>query len=167
MDLIAPLEIGIVCRDLPRLRRFYEDALGLAFVSELQVGADKAAASALSSQAYTVVRLQASSGERIKLLQAQGAATESAQGPHAGQGLPRHILDRSGLAYLTFIVEDIDAAIDRLSAAGVEWMTGTERVEVRPGVYLAFCRDPEGNVLELVQYHDIAEYRSDLAQKEH
>jgi hypothetical protein len=29
-------------------------------------------------------------------------------------------------------------------------------------VYLAFCRDPEGNVLELVQYEDIDSYRTDL-----
>jgi hypothetical protein len=32
-------------------------------------------------------------------------------------------------------------------------------------VYLAFCRDPEGNVLELVQYSDIAAYRPDLKKE--
>ena len=40
-----------------------------------------------------------------------------------------------------------------------------ERVEVRPGTYLAFCRDPEGHVLELVQYADISSYRTDLSNR--
>ena len=44
----------------------------------------------------------------------------------------------------------------------VEFLTGPTRVEVRPGTFLSFCRDPEGNVLELVQYADIHAYRSDL-----
>jgi len=34
---------------------------------------------------------------------------------------------------------------------------------VRPGTWLAFFRDPEGNVLELVEYDDPAAYRPDLA----
>ena len=35
-------------------------------------------------------------------------------------------------------------------------------MEVRPGTWLAFFRDPEGNVLELVEYDDPAAYRPDL-----
>ena len=56
----------------------------------------------------------------------------------------------------------IQAAVGRLLAADVEFLTGPQRIEVRPGTYLAFCRDPEGNVLEIVQYADIAAYRPDL-----
>jgi catechol 2,3-dioxygenase-like lactoylglutathione lyase family enzyme len=64
--------------------------------------------------------------------------------------------------YLTFIVADVNAAIARLRAAGVSCMTGDERVQSRHGLYIAFVRDPEGNVVELVQYDDMAAYRPDL-----
>ncbi|MCY1300995.1 hypothetical protein D9M68_844260 [compost metagenome] len=101
-----------------------------------------------------MVRLQTNRGERIKLL---ARAT-----PTGAETPGRWILDRPNATYLTFILDDIDAAIDSLLAAGVEFLTGPQRIEVRPGVYLAFCRDPEGNVLELVQYERIGDYRPDL-----
>jgi catechol 2,3-dioxygenase-like lactoylglutathione lyase family enzyme len=155
LDNIVPLEVGIACRDLALQRRFYLDVMGFTLASEIVVAADKAGASALSAGGYTVLRLQTAYGERIKLL---GPDT-----PPAALAQPDgFILDRPNTIYLTFIVADIDAAIARLRDAGVGFMTGPQRVEARPGVYLAFCRDPEGNILELVQYSDIGAYRPDL-----
>lgn len=156
INMTVPLEVGIACRDLPKLRAFYETMLGFRFVSEFVVPADKAQAAGLCTQAYTVVRLQTSYGERIKLL--------APAMPPAAEAVPAFILDKPNATYLTFIIDDIDAAIVQLRAAGIEFMTGPRRVEVRPGVYLAFCRDPEGNVLELVQYEDIGAYRPDLSK---
>jgi catechol 2,3-dioxygenase-like lactoylglutathione lyase family enzyme len=155
IKMAAPLEVGIGCGNLPVLRRFYEEILGFSFVSEIVVPADKAASSHLSADGYTVVRLQTSYGERIKLLASNTLPAKRTPGAY--------ILDNAGATYLTFIIDNLDAAIKRLLAAGITFMTGEKRVEVRPGVYLAFCRDPEGNVLELVQYQDIATYRADLA----
>ncbi|AEC21331.1 lactoylglutathione lyase [Pusillimonas sp. T7-7] len=157
LEMTSPLEVGIACRDLPRLRHFYEQVLGFTFISEYQVPADKSAESGLSAGGYTVVRLQTSNGERVKLL--APATPVPAQEPAA------FILDKPNAVYLTFIIEDINAAIARLLQEGTAFMTGDKRVEVRPGVYLAFCRDPEGNVLELVQYEDISSYRTDLQQR--
>jgi len=158
MKMTAPLEVGIVCRTLPALRQFYEDVLGLTFVNEVVVGAGKAREAALSERGYTVVRLQTPYGERIKLL--------APVAPAAAQALPDYILDRANGSYLTFIVDDITAVVGRMAAAGVQFMTGPERIEVRPGTYLAFCRDPEGNILEIVQYDDLAAYRPDLKAQE-
>ncbi len=155
MKMISPLEVGLGVRDLPRMRAFYEKALGCQFVSEVSVPADKARQAALSDGGYVVVRLQTGYGERIKLL-----------GPHdpvpAATAHSGPILAQTNAFYLTFIVDDINGAIERLQAHEAEFLTGPSRVEVRPGTFLSFCRDPEGNVLELVQYADIRSYRSDL-----
>ncbi len=156
LNMIVPLEVGIAVRDLPRMRRFYEQVLGFAFVSEVAVPGANAAQAAMNQAGYTAVRLQTGYGERIKLL----APVQ----PPAPQAAPAYILDQANATYLTFIVDDIQAVVDQLLAAEVEFLTGPERVEVRPGTYLAFCRDPEGNVLEIVQYADIAAYRPDLHQ---
>ncbi len=154
MKMISPLEVGLGVRDLPRMRHFYENALGCQFVNEVAVPADKARQAALSDGGYIVVRLQTSYGERIKLL--------APVNPPAAVVRSGPILEQPNACYLTFIVDDIDAAIVRLQAHSVEFLTGPTRVEVRPGTFLSFCRDPEGNVLELVQYADIHAYRSDL-----
>lgn len=154
LNMIVPLEVGIAVRDLPRMRRFYEQVLGFAFVSEVAVPAASAVQAAMHAGGYTAVRLQTSYGERIKLLSPMQAPAPAAT--------PEYILDKANATYLTFIVDDIQAAVDKLLAADVEFLTGPQRIEVRPGTYLAFCRDPEGNVLEIVQYADIAAYRPDL-----
>lgn len=152
---IVPLEVGIGCRNLASMRWFYEDVMGFTLVSEIVVAPEKAAAAALSAGGYTVLRLQTGYGERIKLLAPHVPAAAPAPDPE-------FILDRANALYLTFIVADIEAAIARLQGAGISFMTGPRAVLARPGVLLAFCRDPEGNVLELVQYGDIDAYRPDL-----
>jgi lactoylglutathione lyase len=154
LNMLAPLEVGIAVRDLPRMRRFYEQVLGFAFVSEAVVSPQKSTQAAMHASGYAVVRLQTAYGERIKLLAPNEAP--------AAETVADYVLDKPNAMYLTFILDDIQAVVDRLIAGGVEFMTGSQRVEVREGAYLAFCRDPEGNVLEFVQYADIAAYRPDL-----
>ncbi|CAM5199641.1 hypothetical protein CDEF62S_03652 [Castellaniella defragrans] len=154
LNMVVPMEIGLNVRDLKKMRAFYEDALGLAFINEIRVSAEKARQAALSDSAYVVVRLQTSNGERLKLLAREVPAAASAPTPF--------ILDRPNSLYVTFIIDDIRAACARLHAYDVAFMTGREPVEIRPGTWLAFFRDPEGNVIELVQYDDVASYRPDL-----
>lgn len=154
MNMVVPMEVGIAVRNLSRMRRFYEEVLGFTFISEVLVPPEKSVQAAMHAHGYTAVRLQTPYGERIKLL----APTL----PPSVEQPTEFILDKANAIYLTFIVDDIQTVIDRLLAADVSFMTGPQRVEVRPGTYLAFCRDPEGNVLEIVQYADVAAYRSDL-----
>ena len=49
------------------------------------------------------------------------------------------------------------ATVVRLQTSNGE-RTGDQRVESRPGLYVASLRDPEGNFVELVQYDDIATF---------
>ena len=115
MKMISPLEVGLGVRDLPRMRHFYENALGCQFVNEVAVPADKARQAALSDGGYIVVRLQTSYGERIKLL--------APVNPPAAVVRSGPILEQPNACYLTFIVDDIDAAIARLQAHSVEFRT--------------------------------------------
>lgn len=158
MKMLAPIEIGICCRNLDTLAAFYVEVLGCRWVNDLQVPADKAAPSALADDGYRVVRLQTPWGERLKLLQPARSAAA------AGTAEP-WILARHGVVYITFIVDNLKAMVAGLKSAGVAFMTGEEPVEVRPRTFLTFVRDPEGNVLEFVEYGDIAEYRPELADR--
>jgi catechol 2,3-dioxygenase-like lactoylglutathione lyase family enzyme len=152
--MVAPLEVGICCCDLPKMRRFYEEILGFSLIGEAAVGGATAAALGLSAEGYTVARLQTPYGERLKLLAANTPPAATAPGAH--------FLEKPGATYLTFIIDNIDEEIKRLVDAGITFITGASSVQVRAGVHAAFCRDPEGNALELVQFADVEEYRPDL-----
>lgn len=149
----VPLEVGICCRDIDVLGRFYQDVLGFTFVSKVVMSAEAAREVGLSNAGYTVVRLQTPYGERIKLLAPERRPDTLGSG---------HILDRLNATYLTFIADDIDQLIPDLKAGGATFVTGERLIQLRAGVKAMFCRDPEGNVLELVEYADLNTYRPDL-----
>lgn len=155
LNMTVPMEIGIGCRDLPAMRRFYQETLGLTFVSEARVPAPTADRFRMSHGGLTVVRLQTPYGERVKLI-----GLDQPPAPATPRGT--HVFDQANVMYLTFIISDIGATLRHVLAGGAGGMTGEAPVESRPGLSIAFLRDPEGNVLELVQYDDVAAYRPDL-----
>jgi lactoylglutathione lyase len=157
LNMTLPLEIGIGCDDLPSMRRFYEDTLGLQLVSEARVPAEKAHKFGMSRGSLTVLRLQTPYGERIKLI---GLDEPPPRDRHRGD----HVFDDARVSYLTFIITDIAATLERLLAGGATAISGDNPIESRPGLQIAFLRDPQGNVLELVQYDDVAAYRPDLVR---
>lgn len=155
LHMTVPMEVGICCADLDALAAFYTGVMGLTLVNRVKVPADKARATGLTTHGYDVARLQTPYGERIKLLQPAVAPEPAVRGAA--------ILDRQGAAYLTFIVRDLRGVVRDLESKGVVFDSAPAPMEVRPGTWLAFFRDPEGNVLELVEYDDPAAYRPDLA----
>lgn len=58
--------------------------------------------------------------------------------------------DGSIVEHIALGVDDVEAEIDRLRAAGVPVLKDPTVVEVA-GAKIAFVEDPEGNVLELVE----------------
>lgn len=155
LTMTTPLEVGIGCRDIATMRQFYQHTLGMQFVSEARVPVHVAQTYRLARGSATVIRLQTSSGERIKLI-----------APDEPPALPAkhldYVCDLPNVMYLTFIIADLQVTLNRLLEAGITSMTGREAIQSRPGLWVAFLRDPEGNVLELVQYDDVAAYRPDL-----
>jgi predicted enzyme related to lactoylglutathione lyase len=151
MKMAAPLEVGICCTALEPLVQFYRDLIGCEFISVIEVPAVNAERASLSGGSYRVARMQTQSGERLKFLQPMLAPQQ--------RDSSRWILDRRNTTYLTFIVDDLGAMIERLHSLGAEIITGPQPIEVRTGVRLSFARDPDGNIIEFVQYDDVASYR--------
>ena len=148
----APIEVGISVTDVERAAAFYESALGFERISEAELPVERAVLAGFGPVAFRMVRMQTNYGERIKLLE---------PAPKAREADRTSILGQAGIAYLTFVVADIDAAMQRLVSAGVRFMSAGP-IQTRPGTRLAFFRDSEGNALELVEYDDLAAYRPDL-----
>ena len=98
--------------------------------------------------------LQTPYGERIKLLQPHV--------PPTGLDCPETLTVQTGVAYLTFYVDDIDAMAERLLASGAPSMCDPVVLQGATN-RVCFFRDPEGNPVELVHVEDIVTYRPDLS----
>lgn len=152
--MTAPMEVGISCRDLSKMRNFYEEVLGFTFISEIKGDATVAQQLGLCAEGYTVARVQTSYGERIKLLMPDSPPPEEKPS--------QYFLERMSRTYLTFIVKELDPVVDRIRDCMEDKSRLTPIKEVRPGVRAVFCKDPEDNYVELVEFEDVASYRKDF-----
>ena len=130
--LLGLEHIGMTCRDLDRTIAFYCDLLGLRLA--LRKGTDRG----------DVIFLDTGAG-MLEIACPVADITRS-------RDVPPH---EAGMRHITFAVDDVDAMVIRLAAAGVETFEGP-----RPAYFtemlkrVAFVRDPDGIIIELVERAD-------------
>jgi catechol 2,3-dioxygenase-like lactoylglutathione lyase family enzyme len=154
LRMVSPLEPGIVCVDIDRMLDFYTQVLGLKFVSDAEASAEMSTKFGTGPHGFRIIRLQTPYGERVKLIQPKKLSLKQVP-------VPEWVFQRQGIAYLTFVVIDVQEVAARLKRYGVESFSEAP-VEIRQGITAIFSRDPEGNFIEFVEYADIASYRPDL-----
>lgn len=133
----ARVDVGVSARNIDAMKRFYTEALGLSEAAVVDVPGDFVRAAGFGGGGVRVHALR--SGETlIKLL-------EFAEEPPSGAN---PLADAaSGFRYLTFWVEDMEAAVAHLRTAGVAPLSGI--LSRAPGRKTVFFQDPDGNLLEL------------------
>jgi lactoylglutathione lyase len=156
LKMAAPLEAGIVCLDIEPMLDFYTKGLGLTFVADARTTPEMSTKLGVTPGGYRIVRLQTPNGERVKLVQAKVGPRPNAD--------PKWVFDRQGLAYITFVITNIDLLAARLTERKVP-LVSPAPVEIRQGLRALMARDPEGNFVEFVEYADIASYRPELVKK--
>jgi len=127
-DRLSLDHIAITVQDMERAVTFYRDLLGFEVLGQLL----------LNEGTFKLVYLQAGAA-RIELF----AFTE--------EGRRDDTPDRNedlGFKHVAFTVDDVDAVARRLKAHDVPFTV--EPVDAPGGVRLAFFRDPDGNLLEIV-----------------
>ncbi len=125
--------VGISVADLDKMTAWYGEMLGFKATKDAPMGDGGAK-----------VRFIESGNARIELIY----LPDSQPGPIKAMP-PAHAATR-GFAQLTMEVPDLDAAKAALVAKGVE--IGLDITSIPPlGIRILFMRDPEGNLVELVQ----------------
>jgi lactoylglutathione lyase len=112
--------IGIMVSDLERSIAWYQRVLGLKLADRRNLG-------------QTQLAFLEAENTQIELIQDGGA--------YPGEGVVNHV---------AFVVDDIEAAVGRLRAAGAEPGDGQVRL-IWGGGKVFFCEGPDGEVLELIQ----------------
>jgi lactoylglutathione lyase len=152
--MVSPLEPGIVCADIEKMLQFYTRVLGLRFSTDAQASAQMSAAFGAAPSGFRIIRLITPYGELIKLVQPMRTAIQKKE-------RCRWVFEGQGIAYLTFIVDDVEEVAALLRDNHVELMSDGP-VEIREGIMAIFACDPEGNYLEFVQYANLDAYRQSV-----
>jgi catechol 2,3-dioxygenase-like lactoylglutathione lyase family enzyme len=120
--------LGIVVSDIAASLKFYQEMLGLEFVQKL----------ATKTGVGTMYRLRFGDSD-FKLLEIPTA-------PPKG---PVGLVAQLGFRYVTFLVTNLSELCRALQASGVAFEVPEN--QGRPGVRVAMVRDPDGNIIELVE----------------
>ena len=139
------IDVGIVVSDVEKAAEFYINALGFTEVPGFDVSKDMGGDSGLCDyQAFSVRVLllgNEASATRIKIMEFPEAPGKKVDNKFIHSSL--------GFSYLTILVSDTTAAIERVKKAGV--VPVKEPYQLGTGnSYLTLVRDPDGNIIELV-----------------
>ena len=127
MEILSTHHLALTTGRFELLRRFYVEQLGLPVVGGFP--------------GHEIVFVQAGS-TTIELIGEDVAPAPDADEPAR----------RQGWHHLAFEVADVDAAFAELTARGVPVHSPPESFPPEaPTMRIAFLRDPDGNLLELVQ----------------
>ena len=120
--------VAITVRSVERSVAFYRDLLGFEVLGQLLVDEGR----------LKLVYLR-SGGAHVELFEFRDHDAETAVGVPDSVG---------GFKHLALQTDDVDAVAGRLRAAGAEFTV--DPLDAEGGVRLAFFRDPDGNLLEIV-----------------
>lgn len=152
--MTAPMEVAISVNDMDRMLKFYTEVLGLKRFADNSVPPEMTTRVGQTPHGLRVVRLLTPNGEMVRLIQVGK--------PPEPDEVPRYIFERHGLIYVSFIVADLDGILNRLKENGAKLVSGDQKIEVRPGVFVVYALDPEGNYVEFLEYPDIVSYRPEI-----
>ena len=133
---------GIAVSDMEKSVRFYRDLLGLKVVKDFrEEGEYIDKISALKGVNLWMIKLVADDGGMVELLKYES---------HPGRPRTNSRLIDIGGTYVAFSVEDVEKEYKKLKAADIEF---NSQPVVSPDGYakVAFCKDPNGFFIELVQ----------------
>ncbi len=132
---------GIVVSNLDKALHFYRDILGLKIRREM-IESDKYIdnLSDLKGVKVKTIKMSADDGSLIELLYYES---------HPREPIDRDICD-IGYSHIAFTVENLDYEYKRLKEKGIKFNC-TPQISPDGKAKVVFCRDPESNLIELVE----------------
>jgi catechol 2,3-dioxygenase-like lactoylglutathione lyase family enzyme len=126
--------VGLSVADLDAQRRFYAQALGLI---------DDAGHVEMPDAGIRTAVLRGPTGLQIELIERSGSVPQNFTDAYDGASV-------QGYFHWALAVADLDESIDGLLTAGATEVSAPAEA-IRPGFRFAYVKDPEGNLIELIQ----------------
>ena len=150
--------VGLIVSDLITMDLFYGDVIGLRRERQLLVE-DEQVASGTEGAIVTkhLDELMAVKGTRIDIRQYSEPRNEKFLEllhfpDHPARSVERGTDHPLGLSHIGLSVPSIDAVLDRMEQWSLgKLMSGPRKLDEFGGLRIAFLRDPEGNIVELME----------------
>jgi glyoxylase I family protein len=134
---------GIVVENLKAALEFYEGVLGFQIAKTMEEnGPFIETVLGLEGVDLTTVKMNAPDGNMIELLCFKTH-------PYKSIASARKLYER-GISHIALTVDDLDADYQRIQNAGANFISPPQ-TNAEGTAKVAFCEDPHGNILELVQ----------------
>ena len=148
--IIATRHTGIVVRDMERCLIFWRDIMGMKVIADFrEKGGFIDRIQKLDGVDLHMIKLSAPDGSVIELLKDSTNHIVGSQ-PQNAMELELKSLCELGIRHIAFTVENIAKAWNILCDSGCEVLS--EHIAAPNGKAMVFfCRDPEGNLLEIVE----------------
>ena len=141
--------LGITVRDINKSLYFYRDLLGLVVSKDLQEqGVHIDNFSCLKNVQLRTIKLKDVNGMILELLEYRSPASESLV-----DNFDRPI-NRMGISHFALTVDNIDEIFNKLLSNGISFNYAVQTVPDNDSIRIAFCRDFEGNLIELVEVRE-------------
>jgi len=135
---------GIVVTDAEKSLHFYVDLLGLKMQRDMQEeGPFIDSISGLKNVKVRTMKMSAADGNLIELIYYTSDG-------HVRKNQGKKDICEIGASHAAFTVENVDDEYEKLKKAGVEFNCPPQ-ISVDGMAKVAFCRDPDGVLIELVQ----------------
>ena len=141
---LAMRHTGIVVRDLDAALSFYSDLLGFVETDRVdESGAYLDNILEVEDAQVTTVKLHAPGGGGLELLEVRAPRQK-------GAATPTRSTTRPGISHVALTVSVLEALYHSMNGAGVRF-NAPPQLSPDGKVKLTYCRDPEGNFVELVE----------------
>ena len=143
--------VNLIVEDMQAMIFFYRDVLGLRLTKQASIsGKWIENLTGFAKVEADVGYLEARAGAGVELIRYR-----TPEGPRpTGLGDP----NTKGIRHIAFRVEDLDAVVAAMKAAGGRFLSDVQQVSAAQVDYadqrkrIVYCRDPEGNLLELCAF---------------
>jgi catechol 2,3-dioxygenase-like lactoylglutathione lyase family enzyme len=140
----STIDLGMVVSDVEKAAKFYTEAIGFTEVQGFDVPPEMAGDSGLTDYKPFKVRVfvlaEEATATRLKIMEFPGAGPKKVDNQFISSSL--------GYSYLTLMVSDMGAAVERAKQAGVQPVKAPYKLGGNN--YLTLVKDPDGNIVEFV-----------------
>jgi catechol 2,3-dioxygenase-like lactoylglutathione lyase family enzyme len=126
--------VGLSVNDLEKLKKWYSDNFALAEEQKFEMEEPK----------IRTVMLLAKNGFRVELIELKGSRREREFSD------PLDACSDQGYGHLAIEVNNLDEAFNNLISGGAKLVLKPSPA-VQKGAFFAYVKDPEGNLIELIQ----------------
>lgn len=138
MTELSAHHVGVTVTDLEQAVEFYRDTLGFPVENEFSISGEEFA---------TAVDVEDATG-RFAHLDAGGVRVELVEYEPEGEPQAESSVNQPGAKHLGFSVDDVDSLYESLEG-DVETLSEPQTTDT--GSRILFVRDPEGNLVELLE----------------